>query len=767
MDTAAETQSFKLTAGHRLILVTGACLLVLLCVHVLLRPPHVPGASRPPPPSAPAAATVSSMAKLVSSTSVKTLQRVQAEEEAQEQAEAVLIAELRKQAHAGQFNSSSFPSASSSTSVASSSSSSSALLSTADVPSSTAATATAVSSASFSQVYLAEQDVPMGHVSLDAVLSHLELTQDPARLMRPRNVGAIKMPFQACLSSKDLNPIFEQGMGMLHSFWSYEALHSFAHVVRVSPKCALGWWGMYRALLFNEGYIHAAKEALARANQNVDLSSIDRTRLYIDAENSDWPHYNRTIADLMMRYPDEVESVALWAMQVVVRSQPNTQIRTEAQRTLADLLVANPHHAGLVHYWIHSWEDTNHPEKALHAAKILGDLAPESAHEVHMSGHVWFLLGDFPKAVDVFLRARQLDLAYLNGQPGGVALTDTPLMPRHHVIPHTNHWEYVHNLAFLSAALTRLGKPTEALQYTKELYEVDPCLTSTSQPLPHSVTLNRFLARYVFQGLLAEPLVYFYCLDWPQASRSLQKSIDLIVHFCESHDQHLWGEHQSLLIDFFTALQFYARGREALVESQATALQHAKEMRRRTDRVVAAFLNEDEEMLQENGGRRDYSNVERSMLALQIYCTELELLAKADFASHTGWLQFIAGMRGLAEEERFLPYNEPPIRPVPVGVTLGFLLLHVAEQIENVVDAQRHVYLTEATDAFRSTLQDPMFNLDLNCLFGLARILEVFEEVEKSEEAYQKLDSMFGNYWEDSLEIARRTQQVLQKEMQG
>jgi tetratricopeptide (TPR) repeat protein len=199
-------------------------------------------------------------------------------------------------------------------------------------------------------------------------------------------------------------------------------------------------------------YAQAAKEALARANQNLDLSTVDPTRLYIEAENADWAHYNRTISELVMRYPDDVEAVALWAMQLVVRSGPQTAERAQAQKTLRDLLVANPRHAGLLHYWIHSWEDTPQPQLAVAAAKLLGELAPDSPHEVHMSGHVWFLLGDFPQAVQAFRHARTVDLAYLNALPP---------------VPHTNHWEYVHNLAFLSATLTRLGKPTDALQYTE------------------------------------------------------------------------------------------------------------------------------------------------------------------------------------------------------------------------------------------------------------------------------------------------------------
>ena len=80
---------------------------------------------------------------------------------------------------------------------------------------------------------------------------------------------------------------------------------------------------------------------------------------------------------------------------------------------LQSVLKDEPNNSAANHYWIHALEASPHPEEALHSAEILGSLAPNSGHMVHMPGHIFFRVGDYARAEKAFTASMEVDKRYM------------------------------------------------------------------------------------------------------------------------------------------------------------------------------------------------------------------------------------------------------------------------------------------------------------------------------------------------------------------
>ena len=102
---------------------------------------------------------------------------------------------------------------------------------------------------------------------------------------------------------------------------------------------------------------------------------------------------------------------------------------------------------GAVHYYIHSVEASNNPERALAGANRLASLAPAAGHIVHMPAHVYIRTGDYEAAVKTNEKAAEIDRAYIksSGEQGIY-----PMM------------YYSHNLHFVAMCGAMNGRYAEA-----------------------------------------------------------------------------------------------------------------------------------------------------------------------------------------------------------------------------------------------------------------------------------------------------------------
>ena len=209
---------------------------------------------------------------------------------------------------------------------------------------------------------------------------------------------------------------FNQGLNLLHDFWDYEASRAFEQAVRVDPKCAMCWWGLYHAEAFrgeNDAWATGAlKQAEALAGHATKAE-----KLYIAAaKESDKEHLvakkgkktkpgmwtvagaatahvdskeTKDFRKLVALSPNDVQAKIFLAESLVDGFDKDSKPKAgtaEAQGILAAVLEAHPNDTAANHYWIHAQEPGLHPELALDSSRKLGPLTATSGHMVHMPG---------------------------------------------------------------------------------------------------------------------------------------------------------------------------------------------------------------------------------------------------------------------------------------------------------------------------------------------------------------------------------------------
>src|SRR5260370_9798026 len=83
----------------------------------------------------------------------------------------------------------------------------------------------------------------------------------------------------------------------------------------------------------------------------------------------------------------------------------------EIVATLESVIKRDPNHLCALHYYIHTVEASNSPERALAGANRLASLAPAAGHIVHMPAHVYIRTGDYAAAVKTNEEAAAIDRA--------------------------------------------------------------------------------------------------------------------------------------------------------------------------------------------------------------------------------------------------------------------------------------------------------------------------------------------------------------------
>lgn len=279
-------------------------------------------------------------------------------------------------------------------------------------------------------------------------------------------------------SSDAAQAYFNQGLRLLHDFWDFEAYRAFKEAARLDPSAAMAYWGEFEALNMHGPLMDDGRAALEKAKALADKVS-DHERFYIRAaeheargnkpdEKSAYQHEMEALID---QYPDDVDARALLALGVMSGYDSEGHPREGelySQSILLNLLATHPDNAAANHYWIHAMEDSSRPELALHSADILGSMAPNSGHMVHMPGHIYWRVGDYEKARQSFSDSARVDEAYMAAQG----------------IKPEEDWNYPHDLAYLIAACAEAGRYREGLEWAKKLRDM---------PMPQEMGSARFV----------------------------------------------------------------------------------------------------------------------------------------------------------------------------------------------------------------------------------------------------------------------------------
>ena len=277
-------------------------------------------------------------------------------------------------------------------------------------------------------------------------------------------------------ASPEAQRYFDQGMRFLWAFNHDEATRSFAKAAEIDPACASCYWGValtvgpnYNVPAMEAPRARVAFEALHRAQENAaHVSAVERALIeglaarYPDARPLDPSNLTPVLtayADAMRkvaaRFPDDLDvqtlcaesemNVHAWKLWTAEGRPVEGTLAIEAR--LEAVLHRDPNHPGANHYYIHTMEASQHPEKALAAAERLPGMMPAAGHLEHMPAHIMQRVGNYEQAAEANRHGISADHAYL-------AATSAPDYYAMYL---------AHNYSFLAFSAAMEGRKAETL----------------------------------------------------------------------------------------------------------------------------------------------------------------------------------------------------------------------------------------------------------------------------------------------------------------
>ena len=217
---------------------------------------------------------------------------------------------------------------------------------------------------------------------------------------------------------------FNRGAAILHSFYYPDALKSFTKVTEIDSSCAMGYWGIAMSSWYplwfapSKATLLQGRMALERAKSA--SAKTDREREYIaaismfyeDFERLDHKarslKYEQAMEKLHLRYPDDQEATAFYALALQASADPNDKTYSKQMKSgamLEKLYVQLPNHPGAAHYLIHAYDYPELASRALEAARHYGQIAPSMPHALHMPSHTYIALGLWQDSIQSNLAA--------------------------------------------------------------------------------------------------------------------------------------------------------------------------------------------------------------------------------------------------------------------------------------------------------------------------------------------------------------------------
>ncbi|MGZ5071730.1 MAG: tetratricopeptide repeat protein [Usitatibacter sp.] len=231
-----------------------------------------------------------------------------------------------------------------------------------------------------------------------------------------------------------VQPAFERGVAMLHSFWYSAAEKTFRDVLKDDPQCAIATWGVASILMSNalagQG---ASPKGAESAQEAIDEgrrigAKTERERDYIEAVAAYYKDFaarsekERQISRakayeaLAQRYPADDEAQIFYALYLAgtqTQADQTYAAYSKAAAILEEEFKKFPDHPGVAHYLIHSYDAPPLAEKGLVAARRYAIIAPAAPHALHMPSHIFTRVGSWQESVAT--NARSMEVAKVAG----------------------------------------------------------------------------------------------------------------------------------------------------------------------------------------------------------------------------------------------------------------------------------------------------------------------------------------------------------------
>jgi tetratricopeptide (TPR) repeat protein len=225
----------------------------------------------------------------------------------------------------------------------------------------------------------------------------------------PEEIGHVNLP-NSC--SVAVGVSLNRGLSLYYSFSYEEARKNFTQAAGSDSRCAMAHWGEaiseYQPVeaLPEGAQLRSGQEALARA-KNADEQT-PRERAYIDAlaivfdpatlpkAQSRAESYSAAMERVYVQYPSDLVAATLFALSLLspeLPDDPSLARKRKALEVLNQVLSKEPDNPGVTHFIIHASDNPEMASFGLEAAHRYAQIAPASAHALHMPSHIFARLG--------------------------------------------------------------------------------------------------------------------------------------------------------------------------------------------------------------------------------------------------------------------------------------------------------------------------------------------------------------------------------------
>jgi hypothetical protein len=267
--------------------------------------------------------------------------------------------------------------------------------------------------------------------------------------------------------SAEVQPLFQRGVALLHSFWYAEGAKTFAAVAKADPACAMAHWGTAITLFGNpftwpltgaalpQGWaaVERAKAANARTQRERDyIGAIEA--FYKDADKVDHRTralgYLKAMEQITERYPEDSEASIFYALALNATALPADKTyanQLKAAGILEKVFATQPDHPGVAHYLIHSYDYPSIAQQGLNAARRYASVAPDAPHALHMPGHIFTRLGLWDESLETNIRSAKVS---------------------------ENHAELLHAMDYMAYAYLQEGRDGDAKRVADHIPNIGP-----------------------------------------------------------------------------------------------------------------------------------------------------------------------------------------------------------------------------------------------------------------------------------------------------
>ena len=342
-------------------------------------------------------------------------------------------------------------------------------------------------------------------------------------------------------TSAEAQTWFDRGLMWCYGYNHEEAVRCFKKAIELDPECAMAYWGVAYAAgpFYNKPWewygdqerIEAAKFCFryCRLASNLKHTALPLEQNLIEALcfkhpadhgdlKEDMPKWAVDYANAMnavyRTFPDDLDVICLtsealinltpWKLWDLGKGIPAANAHTEEAIAIlqhgVDLVKQNslPQHPGIVHFYIHVYEMSPTPEKALPLADELRDLCPDCGHLLHMASHIDAHCGQWQQAVTANNRAIEADSKYLKLRGNGEFYMISAL----------------HNYHFKMYAAMFLGQYQAAMSAARELQalvtddmlEVEERYLASTLEAYYSSKIHVLVRFGLWQQITEEPL---------------------------------------------------------------------------------------------------------------------------------------------------------------------------------------------------------------------------------------------------------------------